>query len=1056
VIPTRLILFLLAGMYITLPCGLLAAYADATRTTFRGDPDYLIDRWDFAQAWPDSPPRSIAQTSDGYLWCGTLHGLLRFDGVRYTLFDKATVPELPNSGITRLHVAREGDLWVGTVNGLAVRHGAEWRPIPLPGTNDNRGHYIIRSLAERRNGDLLVTTADRGMLEFSEGRFQALPTPFAEPTNHWFSRADAEGNWWVVAPTFLAKWDGRAWAKVATLVGLTNFAPRRVGGTAGRTSGLWLVLGAELRHYEGEAETRRTPLPGLGGEILDVLEDRRGNVWICAGESGLWQVNPDQQVRHWSTANGLPDTYVWCAFEDRDQNVWVGAETGGLTRFRERAFHSFFTSTNRAAFARYALSPSTNGDVFIAAWRQGVWRATAGQVAKLALPKPFEDGSVSALSLLADRSGGLWVGAMTDGVWRVEGPNVRRLAIDQSGQAPVNRLFEDSRGRVWLAGGRSVAVFEAGRMRSVAPSEGLPPGSVNAFAEDHTGAIWLAQERGVFRLETNRWAEVLDAEGRSLHVSGLFPDSGGTLWMASINAGLFCWRDGRLQEKRLPPQLPMRGVYGFIEDNLGSFWMISNQGILCALKQDLTAWFAGTPAEVAWQRFDAGDGLPAAECGASARDGRGRLWFATVRGVAWVDPKAGHPDPIPPTVQIEDLTYYRAARRVYGGEPAGAPAPPVRVSLQSPFPARLTLAPGSRRLELDYTAFDFSAPEKLRFQVKLEPNDSDWNDVGERRTAYYYDFNPGQFVFHVRAVNHQGLWNEAGASLAFTVQPFFWQTWWFRGGALAFLLAAGGSVAWWGAHRRHQNEIAQWKRTQQQQAELAHVGRVAVMGELASSLAHELNQPLGAILRNAEAAELFLEAPSPDLAEVRAILEDIRADDQRAGAVVDRMRAMMKRRPIEFALVDVNELAANVLSLVRSDADTRKVRITFEAAPAVPLVKGDRVQLQQVLLNLLVNAMEAVTDSAPPARQVAVCVQAAGTQILVAVRDAGRGIPADQLTRIFEPFFTTKPNGLGMGLAICSRILEAHAGRLWAENNPDRGATFRFTLPAAKPQPGPA
>jgi signal transduction histidine kinase len=189
---------------------------------------------------------------------------------------------------------------------------------------------------------------------------------------------------------------------------------------------------------------------------------------------------------------------------------------------------------------------------------------------------------------------------------------------------------------------------------------------------------------------------------------------------------------------------------------------------------------------------------------------------------------------------------------------------------------------------------------------------------------------------------------------------------------------------------------------------------------------------------------------------VRAILEDIRSDDQRAGAVVDRMRSMMKRRPIQFSRVDVNLLATDVLGLVRSDADARKVQMTFEAAPSVPLVQGDGVQLQQVLLNLLVNAMDAVSDSAPGDRQVAVSVHPADALVVVTVKDTGRGIPADKLTRIFEPFFTTKPNGMGMGLAICSRIIVAHAGRLWAENNPDRGATFRFALPAARPQPSPA
>jgi PAS domain S-box-containing protein len=235
-----------------------------------------------------------------------------------------------------------------------------------------------------------------------------------------------------------------------------------------------------------------------------------------------------------------------------------------------------------------------------------------------------------------------------------------------------------------------------------------------------------------------------------------------------------------------------------------------------------------------------------------------------------------------------------------------------------------------------------------------------------------------------------------------------------------------------------------------QRAELARMARVSMLGQLASSLAHELNQPLGAILRNAEAAELFLQDPSPDLEEVRAILADIRKDDQRAGAVIERMRALMQRRALERRPLDLHLLAGEVVTLVRPDAEMRRVQLAVETATALPPVQGDRVQLQQVLLNLLLNAMEAVHENPPTTRLVTVRARAAGATVEVMVSDTGHGIAEDQLARIFEPFFTSKPNGLGMGLAISRNIIEAHGGRLWAENKPAGGATFHFTLPAAK------
>jgi two-component system, LuxR family, sensor kinase FixL len=235
--------------------------------------------------------------------------------------------------------------------------------------------------------------------------------------------------------------------------------------------------------------------------------------------------------------------------------------------------------------------------------------------------------------------------------------------------------------------------------------------------------------------------------------------------------------------------------------------------------------------------------------------------------------------------------------------------------------------------------------------------------------------------------------------------------------------------------------------------EIAHVGRISMMGQLASALAHEINQPLGAILRNAEAAELFLQHASPDFVEIRAILADIRKDDQRAGAVIDRMRGLLKRNNLDTRAIEVHELVADVVALVRADAVARRSKLNVDVPGDLPPVRGDRVHLQQVLLNLLLNGLDALNGAIGRDRLVTLTARLNGRQTIeIAVSDTGHGIPVDKLQQVFDPFFTTKPNGMGMGLPISRTIIEAHGGTLWAENHNGNGggAVFRFTLPIAE------
>jgi len=231
-------------------------------------------------------------------------------------------------------------------------------------------------------------------------------------------------------------------------------------------------------------------------------------------------------------------------------------------------------------------------------------------------------------------------------------------------------------------------------------------------------------------------------------------------------------------------------------------------------------------------------------------------------------------------------------------------------------------------------------------------------------------------------------------------------------------------------------------------AELAHVTRVSTMGELATSLAHELNQPLTGILSNVQAAQRYLAASPPNLAEVREILEDVVQDNKRASEVIQKLRALVRKEDPTFVALDVGDLLRDVVRLVHSDAILRHSKVSLDIAPGLRRVRGDRIQLQQVALNLLLNAFEAMKDCPAGEREVAVRVESDGEGLVrVAVRDGGVGVIDGPIERIFQPFYTTKTTGLGMGLSISRSIIEGHGGQLRAENNTDRGATFSFTLP---------
>jgi C4-dicarboxylate-specific signal transduction histidine kinase len=270
--------------------------------------------------------------------------------------------------------------------------------------------------------------------------------------------------------------------------------------------------------------------------------------------------------------------------------------------------------------------------------------------------------------------------------------------------------------------------------------------------------------------------------------------------------------------------------------------------------------------------------------------------------------------------------------------------------------------------------------------------------------------------------------------------------------ALVLLVQSGLIVALLAQAQRRRRAEAE---AAQQRAELAHAARLSAVGQLTAAVAHEINQPLGAILSNAEAAELFLVSDPPQLERVRRILRDIQQEDQRASAVIREVRALARKQSPEPKPLDLNDVVRAVVPLVGADARRRFAELELDLDSRPPLTSGDATQLQQVVLNLALNGLDALGRPAPGARRIRIVTRSGDGHVELTVADTGPGIAEEALPRLFESFFTTKPDGLGLGLSIVRSIVEAHGGRVAAENGSAGGATFRVRLPARGAAPAP-
>ena len=785
----------------------LASTGEATAAS------YVVDVWDAGRGLPGNAATAIAQTADGYLWIGSYDGLARFDGIRFVTFDPSNTPALPHPRIERLFTDASGTLWINTHDGSlaswrAGRFATEWHrsersePGIYPATASSTEQvFVLQSGAVARRvlaggsagewqmlrppdtaftlaycvtpeGDLWIGSADGRVWRVRAGRLEGLGSVGAHPVRAL--AVDPDGR--VVAATAqgLAVWDGRAFVPTSASAAAVDvtFLQFTTGGA------FWAVAGGRLRTGRdgrlGPAVEGASALADGPSRALSAVEDGRGGMWFAHDGRGLVHVDASGTMQRFGPAEGFASDRAVSLFRDREDDVWVGVDRGGLARVRERRFTAVAVPDARVGYPVVSLGEDRDGAVWIGTLGAGVARWRDGVLSAFALPPPARRPFVLSLAPAGER---LWLSADFEDLWFLQDGRARPAPFAVHG---IKVLLVDRGGRLWIGRKDGLSIVEGGSLRNFGPADGVAGADVRALAEDASGTVWIgAGDGAIHRHRDGAFERVSLGDGVPVHpVWSLLPDRDGVMWAGTYQGGLLRIGEGRVTRYTTRDGLMGDAVCQLLDDGAGHLWVGAREGIARVSKASLEAVAAGAPAALSVSTYGRADGIAPLECSGyqpSALRGRdGRLWFATTRGAVSVMPSELRENAVPPPVVIEEVH-----------------ADHDRLPLQDV----VRVPAGKRDVLVRFTGTGLAAPEAVRFRYRLVGLERDWVDGGDRRTSQYSYLPPGRYRFEVMARNSDGVWSERQAEVVLEVLPHVWETWWFRTllVAAALALAAGGA-----------------------------------------------------------------------------------------------------------------------------------------------------------------------------------------------------------------------------------------------------------------------
>jgi signal transduction histidine kinase/ligand-binding sensor domain-containing protein len=915
--------------------------------------------WRIREGFAKGAAWTIAQTPDGYLWLGTEFGLLRFDGTRAVAWLPPPDQALPSLEIRTLLTSRDGTLWIATTKGLASwKDGRVTRYPQLDG-------QLTYSLAEDRQGAMWVGTIAYNAAKLcviqhtvvdcqgGAGRFGHGVLALHE---------DTKGNLWASVSNGLWRWKP----------GSPEFHPVPGAGDSiqgfddGPDGTLSLATRVGLMHLVG-GKAKPTVVPGVarGLRVKKLLRDRDGGLWMGTFQ-GLVHVHRNQ-VDAFALADGLSDNDIKALFEDREGNVWVSTASG-LDRFRDAAVPIY--SVRQGLSGSISSVLTTRGGRVLIATTDGLaeWTDEHFSIGKARnhTQNAALDGRVPH-SLFEDHRGRIWVSTL-DGVGYFEHDRFTPVRGVPGGSA-VHSMAEDSEGTMWIAS-QDKGLFGVSREGAVNaytwPSLGRKDFAYTLAGDPARGGLWLGfLESGVAYFKDGRIRASYNASsglGEGL-IHHLQLDARGTLWIGTQQHGLSRLRDNRVDTLTSRNGLPCDAVHWAVEDDAHNFWLYLSCGLVRIAAAELDGWSEAAKETgkavptIQVTVFDGSDGVPTSTglTGLSpvvtkSRDGS--LWFATEAGAGLVNPAHFRFNRLVPPVHIEGMI---ADRKSY---------PTISAGIQLPALVR--------DLQIDYTALSLVAPEKVHFRYKLEGWDQEWQEVGNRRQAYYNSLPPRAYRFRVIAANNSGVWNETGAALDFSIAPAYYQTLWFRL-SVAFTFVA----LLWAAYRYRLRQAAYEFDARLQE-------RVNERTRIARDLHDTLLQSFHGLLFRFQAASNLL----PDRpAEAKQKLDN--AIDQAARALTEGRGAVQQLRAtgVETDLAIAIGTLIKELSAYDGDSVTRPVvNVAVEGTPRDlhPLVRDD---IYRIAGEALRNAFRHAH-----ATHVEVDIRYEEKQLQVRVRDDGRGI----------------------------------------------------------------